>query len=439
MRKAKLPYSIVRPLARIALTTYFRKIYFSNAQVIPKNKPVIIAANHPSAFLEPCILAVLLPRPLHFLVRGDFFSKPLFDKILRSLHMLPIFRMKDGGYQKIKNNFSTFDKCYATLEEGRVIMILAEGTTKHEKRLRPLKKGTGRLAFGTLEKYPDLDLQIIPVGVNYSNSDAFRSRAMIEFGQPISAQDYYQKYKDDANTGIKELTKDLRTALEKHVIRIENRADEKLTEALFEINEHSWPEAPQPAVSKNNYLLKSEMIISESVGALPEEEKQALSKDISDYKTNLQKYKLNDYAVAIGEKPKSKSWIVIILGFLPFLVGYLGNALPVRFADWIINKKVRAIEFRASVKITTAIVLYMIYWLTLFLVLLFTGHYSLIFVLLALPFFGYYALLYRAYFNKWKRLNALKGLSSEELNNLQEMRANLFKSFNLPKAPQFSN
>ena len=236
MREAKLPYRIVRPLAKIALMTYFRKIYFSNAQVIPTDKPIILAANHPSAFLEPCILAVLLPRPLHFLVRGDFFVRPLYNKILHSLHMLPIFRMKDGGFQKIKNNFSTFEKCYNALADHKTLMILAEGRTIHEKRLRPLQKGTARLALGTLEKFPDLDVQIIPVGVNYSNSDQFRSIAMIRFGQPIIAQSYFSQYKNDLQTGIKVLTNDLKAQLIQHVVHIDNKEDEPLVEKLLNLN-----------------------------------------------------------------------------------------------------------------------------------------------------------------------------------------------------------
>jgi len=261
LRNAKLPYRIVRPLAKVALTTNFRRIYFSNAQVVPRDKPVILAANHPSAFMEPCILAVLLPRPLHFLVRGDFFAKPLFEKMLRSLHMLPIFRMKDGGYKKLKDNFSTFDKCHSTLAEGKVIMILAEGSTKHEKRLRPLQKGTARLALGTLKKYPDLDLQIIPVGVNYSNSDQFRSEVMIEFGQPMKVQDYFDDLKGDSVLGIKKMTDDLRERLKKHVVIIDKKEDEKLVEQLFSINRNNFPSPAQPVVSKNNQLLKSEISI----------------------------------------------------------------------------------------------------------------------------------------------------------------------------------
>lgn len=343
--------------------------------------------------------------------------------------MLPIFRMKDGGYKKIKDNFSTFEQCHQTLANDRVIMILAEGTTVHEKRLRPLRKGTARLAFGTLEKFPDLDIDIIPVGVNYTNSDQFRSHVMIEFGQPISVQSYFKQYKKEPNQAIKQLTDDLRKDLEKHIVIIENKADEKLTERLFAIDFNNWPQPPQPAVSKNNHLLKSQKRIARAINQMNEADKKVLKIKTDAYFQNLKKLNVHDYAIAVGNVPGPQNLLVIILGFFPFLIGWLGNYLPLKLADVLINRLIKAIEFRASVKVATAMVLYILYFLFIIIIAIIAGKYSLLFVLLTLPFFGYYALLYREYFQKWSRLRALKKLEKTDITNLKEMREALLSSF----------
>ncbi|MFK7806382.1 MAG: hypothetical protein AB8F74_01150, partial [Saprospiraceae bacterium] len=60
-------YRITRPFAQIAIRTTFRKIYFTNEERIPWDKPVILAINHPTIFIEPCLLATHLDEPLHFL------------------------------------------------------------------------------------------------------------------------------------------------------------------------------------------------------------------------------------------------------------------------------------------------------------------------------------------------------------------------------------
>ncbi|MCB0636727.1 MAG: 1-acyl-sn-glycerol-3-phosphate acyltransferase, partial [Lewinella sp.] len=143
-------YAAVRPLAKIGLQHYFRRIDVAHLDRIPKDAPVILAANHPTAFIEPCILACFGDRPLHFLVRGNLFKKGIYDKLLRSLHMLPVFRFVDGGYEDLKQNYATFAACHEALAQRKTIMILAEGRCIHEKRLRPIRKGTARIAFGTL-------------------------------------------------------------------------------------------------------------------------------------------------------------------------------------------------------------------------------------------------------------------------------------------------
>ena len=131
-------YYIFRPIVRFALKIFFRKINLSNLDNIPVGKPVILAANHPTAFLEPCILACFQKRGLFYLVRGDIFANKSFAYILKGLHMLPVYRKRDRGYGFIKQNYSTFSTCHETLANNRTVMILAEGTTEHEKRLRPL-------------------------------------------------------------------------------------------------------------------------------------------------------------------------------------------------------------------------------------------------------------------------------------------------------------
>ncbi|MBL0190325.1 MAG: 1-acyl-sn-glycerol-3-phosphate acyltransferase [Saprospiraceae bacterium] len=89
-------YLIIRPLARVFLFVFFRKIYLVGKENIPQTGPVILASNHPNAFTEACIYAVIQPRPVHFLTRADVFKNPLANKILRSLNMLPIYRFRDG-------------------------------------------------------------------------------------------------------------------------------------------------------------------------------------------------------------------------------------------------------------------------------------------------------------------------------------------------------
>ena len=84
-------YAAVRPLATIGLKYYFRRIDLANADRIPENAAVIIAANHPTTFIEPCILACFLETPLHFMARGDFFKNSIAAKLLEVYTSSPFF------------------------------------------------------------------------------------------------------------------------------------------------------------------------------------------------------------------------------------------------------------------------------------------------------------------------------------------------------------
>ncbi|MBK7871347.1 MAG: 1-acyl-sn-glycerol-3-phosphate acyltransferase [Saprospiraceae bacterium] len=202
----------------------------------------MLAANHPTGFMEPCILACHLDRPLYYLVRGDFFKKPLYRSLLQSLHMLPVYRVKDGGLSVVKNNYETFDNCYNALRENKTLMILAEGSAEHEKRLRPLKKGTGRVALGTLERYPDLeDVYIVPVGVNYTYAEFSRSEVMIDFGEPILARKFLSTYKQNQNQAINDLTDELSKRMAERIVIIEQKSDEELTEYLLQMDRSKRP------------------------------------------------------------------------------------------------------------------------------------------------------------------------------------------------------
>jgi glycerol-3-phosphate O-acyltransferase/dihydroxyacetone phosphate acyltransferase len=41
------------------------------------------------------------------------------------------------------------------------------------------------MALGAMVEHPQLEIAIVPVGLNYFHADKFRSRAVIEYGPPI--------------------------------------------------------------------------------------------------------------------------------------------------------------------------------------------------------------------------------------------------------------
>jgi len=104
-------YKLLKVWAHLAFRLYFRRMFIFGRERIPKKGPVIFLVNHPSTFLEACIIASNQHRDLHFLVRGDMFEKKWLLPILRSTNQIPIYRFKDG-FGKLRNNKSTFEQSF---------------------------------------------------------------------------------------------------------------------------------------------------------------------------------------------------------------------------------------------------------------------------------------------------------------------------------------
>jgi len=188
-------YWIIKWWAFIFLRLYFRKTIVYGLEKVPPKGPLIIASNHPSAFLEASILATNLRRPIHFLVRGDMFH-PRFRWLFNWTNQIPIYRQKDG-IANLRKNASSFDLTYKKLGEGEAVLIFPEAKTVLEKKMRPIQRGTAHLAFGTLPYLKKEDnLSIQPVGVNFTEPRLPGTDIVIRFGESFVTQNATRENRD---------------------------------------------------------------------------------------------------------------------------------------------------------------------------------------------------------------------------------------------------
>jgi len=425
---ASIFYQIMRPLARIALSVNYRSIHLNGREHIPKGKPVILAANHPTAFVEPCILACWVNRPLHFLVRGDFFKKSFFRFLLESLHMIPVYRLKDAGYSGIKNNYESMKAVYKALEANKTIMILAEGSSIHEKRLRPLKKGTARLALGAALEQGLEEVYVVPVAVNYTAANKFQSDVMIDFGEPILATDYRDIYAEHPNKGITKMTADLRARMEAKIITIQDEADDELVNQLLDWQRNEVKIPIFPAIKRDDLLLSRELHLTSQFNQLADAQKADIQSLSTDYQQSIEAHELSDWGVVHGNKFSNfANALVLFLGALPAALGYVAHWLPFKIADTITKKKVNHVEFQSGVRLTIALVLTTI----LYLVFIFLGiRRPIIYLFLFLSaFLGMFWLIYHQKLQHFRASYQAGKTNEAIIQQLKEQRATLFAHF----------
>lgn len=177
-------FQLLKLYARFAIYIYCRKVIINKPEYLKIKGPVLFAANHPNSFLDGMILTTLLQQNLYSLARGDAFV-PKFNKLLHWLHLLPVYRTSEG-VENLSYNYTTFEACQKVFASKGMVMIFCEGRCINEWHLRPLKKGTARLAISTWHK--EIDLVVIPVGFNYNTFRNFGKNVILNFGEPLDKE-----------------------------------------------------------------------------------------------------------------------------------------------------------------------------------------------------------------------------------------------------------
>ena len=179
-------YQLLKIPAALGFWLYCRYLKVNNKAAFQANGPLIIACNHPNSFLDAIVISALFKKPVYSLARGDVFKNPFFSKLLHSLKMLPVYRTSEG-VENMEHNYSTFNACKEIFKKNGIVLIFSEGRCINEWHLRPLKKGTARLA---LSSWADgIDVKILPTGLNYHSFHTYHKNIHLLFGNIISKEE----------------------------------------------------------------------------------------------------------------------------------------------------------------------------------------------------------------------------------------------------------
>ncbi|WP_339758335.1 1-acyl-sn-glycerol-3-phosphate acyltransferase [Algoriphagus aquimarinus] len=215
----------LRTLVMFSLKGYFKKIVIEGKENIPKNTPILLVSNHQNALIDPLLLGTHTWLKPYYLTRASVFKQSFVAKFLNYIHMLPVYRVRDG-FSSIQQNQGTFDQTYEVLRNNGTVIIFAEGSHSLIRNLRPLSKGFTRIAFGLKEKYPETNPVILPVAVDYSAHKRSGGIARVTIGKAIPVD------MPAAKSGL--LTKSVQVALENLVVEIPSEGYEQHLERLIE-------------------------------------------------------------------------------------------------------------------------------------------------------------------------------------------------------------
>lgn len=239
MSKAKVPalYSGFKSYVRfLTEKIYYRKVYYLNTENVPEDgTPLLIVSDHQNSLNDALgILMSIRDRVVHVIVRADVFAlSPIADKFLRSIGLLPAFRLNWEGEAALKNNGATFRDSEKSLLDGSTVAIYPEAGHQDRHWLGTFSFGYTKMAFeaaemGNFEK----EIFILPSCNHYSEYASLRNEMLIKYGTPISLKPYYDLYKTKPRTAQREVNALVREQINSLMLNIQDTENYDAIDAI---------------------------------------------------------------------------------------------------------------------------------------------------------------------------------------------------------------
>ncbi|MBA3662948.1 MAG: 1-acyl-sn-glycerol-3-phosphate acyltransferase [Bacteroidetes bacterium] len=432
-------WHIIRYLTTFIMPAFYKKIIGNNIGNVQIKGPVIIAMNHPNAFTDAILFTfITFPVRVRYLARGDAFKPGFISWLLLQIGIVPIFRIQDGGREGLKKNDEAYKTVNNLLKRNGKIIVFAEGLCVQERRLRPLKKGVARMVFGAYDYLNNDTLTVVPVGVNYSQPDKFRSTVFFNIGEPIAVKDYMEAYKNSPAKANNLFLHDLEPKMKGLITHINNKEYDGAVlrmETLCKRNRIT-DQGLNCHNLEHDYLVTKQ--ITEKINQAEITHKETLDEfnvksDL--YLKEVRNHKLRDWLVDVRQSgPLNMGrvftrFLIIIIGLPLYCAGLIGNYLPYKLTEKLTKKILKGnTEFYSSICICIGMVLAWCNYILWFIIVYALSPNILMPILICLLFGigGWFSLYF--YFYIVKTLGLLRAVKNPAIINELKIKRNYLLS-----------
>ncbi|MDP3913056.1 MAG: 1-acyl-sn-glycerol-3-phosphate acyltransferase [Bacteroidota bacterium] len=390
-------YEIIRTYVRFAFWLTHQSVVITGRHHIPKAKPVIFAANHQNALMDP--LAVVCTNSLQttWLARADIFKSKSAQSFLKYIKLLPIYRIRDGK-ENLSNNEQVFEQVTHLLENGQSIGLFPEAAHSGKRQMLPHKKAIPRIALEAEAKNNfKLKLQIVPVGIFYNHYWKFNRTLIVQYGEPIEVDRYREEYAENPQKAMLSLRDEIHDRIAPLTLQINSKMHYQEYENIRQLVGKSYSRAHFFSKNKVLQLFYAEKELIAKIEKLENSTPEAFEKIVQETSLYFQKVNelnLTDEQVAYAG---STNWaelagnIVAAVVTLPvFLFGLLFNAIPFFVPRRIIRPKVKDTAFLSTFNFVAGLVVFPILYLVgTILVFMVTGSVLIsLLIFILMPFAG---------------------------------------------------
>ncbi|KAF8739720.1 Phosphate acyltransferase, partial [Rhizoctonia solani] len=257
-------HEIILGIASRGVWAYFSEAKIIGSENVPETGPVILACTHHAMAVDAAVLSWAVPhhRRVHYWAKSSLFKNPIAKFVLTNSGVLPVDR-------KNKDNQVLFRATFEALAQGEIVGVFPEGTSYTEPQIVQVKDG---VAWSALEymKWNRLkkekgekthpDAVVIPVGIVYTEKSRYRSGVIVEFGKPITVDQYEAQFLSDEEGASRACAKDLTKRIKSQMLSLTINAPDwdtlysaKMARSLL------WPRAR--SLSLDDFVPVSQVLI----------------------------------------------------------------------------------------------------------------------------------------------------------------------------------
>jgi len=345
-----LVYQGLKLLVQLYQLVYFPFTTFRHRERLDFEGPGIIVSNHPNTMVDPLHVVSRTPRQIFFLANASMFKNRVAGFLLNHLYCIPIKRPgKDEGNKLTKvNNYESFRRSYEHLAQGGCLFIAPEGGSELERRLRPIKTGTARIALGAEAANGfQLGLHIYPVGLTYEHPTQCGSRLYMEAGSALRVADWQAAYEADPIAAVRDLTAYLEREMQTLIL---HTADETQDQLLYRLQSILQNDAPLPVAAHYDRT----RLLLQRLQAEAEDNPAGYANLVAKaatYRSQLKAAGLRDRGVSQAAKPLLS--LPVLLGWPLWLYGRVNNFFAYEIPRLIERKMGLYIGYRTTVKVVS--------------------------------------------------------------------------------------